>query len=344
MPRKDRAPSTLADVAARAGVSRGLVSRILNQDQTLTVREETRRAVLDAVAALDYVPSSAARALRTSRTGTLALVVNGLASPIYEPMIDAAQREAASRGYLLVLIDAEEAEGDAEVFRSVIASRRVDGLLVQGGYGEAAKGLLPATKLLPSVIVNAPGTRTAPGVQLEDEKAARLATRHLIDLGHRDVAFVTGLSGITSDRRQRAFQSEMRDAGLTVPRHRVVRGGWSADDCHDAVRAYFGEGRQATGFVVVNTGSAVGVVSALHAEGLDIPREVSVVGIHDTWFAPHLTPALTTVRLPLAELGRRGVAHLINKITAGVDDEVVITDPAPELIMRASSAALRDAP
>ncbi len=334
-----RRAARLSDVAARAGVSPGLVSRLLNDDRTLTVRPETREAVLAAVRELDYVPNSSAASLRRSRTDAIALVLDRVTSPVFADVVYGAEEAAAQHGYGLLMADAEEAERDESFLMGIIKSRRVDGLLLQGGYGPRAAMLARYASAVPSVVVNSAGNGSASGVRLEDDAAARLATQHLIELGHRDIAFVTGTPGPASDARRRGYEDALASAGLASRSELTIPAGWQAEDGHHAVERYLRahpDGR-ATGYVVGTSVAALGVLSALAAAGIRVPDDASVVGIHDPWFAPYLVPALTTVSLPLFELGRRSVEQLITHLRVGRPDEVVITDPPPLLVLRAST-------
>ena len=329
----------IRDVAARAGVSEGLVSRVLNHDPTLTVRLETRQAVLDAARDLDYVPNSAAASLRRSRSNVIGLVLDRVTNPVFTDVVHGAEQAAAELGFGLLIADAAEVENDETFLAGLIKSRRVDGLLLQGGFGPGAQTLEPYSALVPSVIVNSAGTGAASGVRLEDEAAARLATAHLVELGHRDVAFVAGAPGAASDARRTGFEAALAAAGLPVGPRRIIDGGWQAEDGFRAVRQARRSAADATAYVVASSVAALGVLAALAEDGVRVPDEVSVVGLHDPWFAQYLSPALTTVALPLFELGRRSVVQLVAHLDSGKPPEVVITDPAPRLVVRSSTSA-----
>jgi LacI family transcriptional regulator len=337
-----RRPARLRDVAARAGVSPGLVSRLLNNDASLTVRAETREAVLAAVREFDYVPNSTAASLRRSRTDVIGLVLDRVTNPVFTELVHGAEEAAAEFDYGLLMADAEEAEKDETFLAGIIKSRRIDGLLLQGGYGPRAAMLQRYSEAIPSVIVNSAGNDAASGVRLEDDAAARLAASHLVGLGHRSVAFVAGTPGAASDARRRGYEQALVAGGLAPREDLVIPAGWQAEDGRRAVRESLTSGRgvDATAYVVGTSVAALGVLAALADAGVRVPEDASVVGIHDPWFAPHLTPALTTVALPLFELGRRSVLQLVTHLDRGKPTEVLVTDPAPRLILRASTRRL----
>jgi LacI family transcriptional regulator len=303
------------------------------------VRPETREAVLAAVRDLDYVPNSSAASLRRSRTEAIALVLDRVTNPVFADVVHGAEEAAAEFGYGLLMADAEEAERDETFLAGIIKSRRVDGLLLQGGYGPRAAMLERYSTTIPSVIVNSAGNSAASGVRLEDGAAARLATSHLIELGHRDIAFVAGTSGPASDARRQGYEAALSSAGLPLRPELALPAGWQAEDGRRAVDDYLRSRpeRPASAYVVGTSVAALGALSALATAGVRVPDDVSVIGIHDPWFAPYLTPALTTVSLPLFELGRRSVEQLITHLESGKPAELVISDPPPQLVVRGST-------
>jgi LacI family transcriptional regulator len=331
----------LSDVARLAGVSPGLVSRVLNEDPSLRVRPETRERVLSAVDMLHYTPHASARALRNSRTGLLGFALHHVNDPIYADMVETAQSAAAEHGYSIVMLNADDLSGPRETSRGLVRGHRVDGLLVQAGYTEGSVGLRELVTEIPSVVFNAdalPGLRT---LRPDDTEAAAVATRHLVDAGHKDIAFV-GAPGASSDRRYRGYREVLHEHCLPQPA--PIVGTWDADGTRNAISRYIADGGTATALVVVTTTSALGVHAGVTSAGLVVPGDISIIGIQDTWFAPHLNPALTTVALPLAELGRQAVDILLDQIREPADGETVLAAPPPEIIERDSVGPPRAAP
>ncbi|GAB3811457.1 LacI family DNA-binding transcriptional regulator [Tessaracoccus terricola] len=324
----------LSDVAKLAGVSPGLVSRLINDDPNLKIRDDTRVRVQAAIDMLQYTPHASARALRSKQTGLLGFALYHVTDPIYARMVENAEAAATAAGYSLMLLNAAELASRPEALRSLAQGRRVDGLLIQGGYA-GDRPALHATPAMPTVLFNAdasPGSRT---VRLDDAGAASLATSHLIELGHSRVALV-GAEGSSSERRYQGYLTAMAGAGLTP--HPPITGGWEAGSARQVVESYYASGGNATALVVVSTTSALGVHAGVIASGRQVGRDVSLVSIHDTWFAPHLSPALTVVAMPLGELGRVGVELLVEQIREPGEGEVVLNEPAAHVVHRASSA------
>ncbi|WP_084481423.1 LacI family DNA-binding transcriptional regulator [Ruania albidiflava] len=330
-----RAPR-LAEVAKLAQVSTGLVSRIVNDDPTLRVREETRQRVLDAVKMLNYTPDMSARALRSAHTGMLGFALHHANDPIYVQLVDAAQTRASEQNYSLFLLNTAELKDRGDAFRAIVLGRRVDGLLIQLGVDADESPLREVARAVPSIVFGADRADDLRTIRLDDAAAARMATQHLIDAGHRTIAYLGG-GGASSRRRYDGYCAALADAGL--PALPPTEAGWMPDTAHDAtvrlVRAQPG----ITGIVAVTTTTALGVHSGIVAAGHTIPDDISLISVHDTWFAGHLNPPLTAVALPLPELGRLAVDLLIKQIDDPSPGEVVVDDPAPQLIVRASTGA-----
>ncbi|MGB4137978.1 MAG: LacI family DNA-binding transcriptional regulator [Microbacterium sp.] len=323
----------LAEVAKLAGVSPGLVSRLINGDPTLKIRDETRERVTSAIEMLQYTPHASARALRSQQSGLLGFALYHVTDPIYAQMVESAEAAADAAGYSLMLLNAAELTTHTDTFRRLTRGGQIDGLLLQGGYADGLSALSGA-RALPTVLFNAdarPGFRT---VRLDDGRAADLATRHLIDLGHERIVFV-GAEGASSERRYRGYLAAMAEAGLSP--HPPIVGGWDAGPAREATERYWASGGTATALVVVSTTSALGVHAGVIASGRGLPRDVSIVSIHDTWFAPHLSPALTVAAMPLGDLGRVAVELLLAQVQSAQEGEVVLRDPAPQIVRREST-------
>ncbi len=321
-------------------MSPAVVSRVFHGDATLRLKPETRAAVVRAIEVLGYTPDTAAQGLRNARTRTIGLVLDQVTSPMLTELVAEAQRAALAAGYVIILVDAAEVEEGLARVRAMIAANRIDGLLLQVGFGPGAEKVLGLAAAVPSILFNEPGTKGLSSVQLDDEAAVRLATGHLIELGHRRLAFVSARASSTSDRRRDAFLLEARTAPHKVNATIVPSIGWTPQQSHDAVlRLLNRKGARPTGLVAVNTVTALGVMSGVAAAGLSVPRDVSVIAIHDTWFAPHLNPPLTTVRLPLQALGRTIVEQLIARLNGADVAHVKINNPPPELLRRNSTGA-----
>lgn len=327
----------LMDVAKLAGVSTSLVSRVLNNDPSLHVRDETRASVLSAVRMLDYTPHMSARALRNARTGLLGFALHHVNDPIYADLVERAQAEATGRGYSIILVNTDEIAARGDHFRAMVQGHRVDGLLIQSGFGTNEELLRSIARSIPSVVFGSGPVDDLRTLRLDDQRAARMATEHLIDAGHTAIAFV-GAAGLSASRRYEGYLAALADAGL--PALPSVNGGWTSDDAHGATVQLLAS-IPVTGVVAVTTTTALGVHSGIVAAGRAIPDDVSLVSVHDAWFARHLNPPLTVVSLPIREVGTLGVTMLLEQIDRPTTGETVLDEPGPELVIRGSTAAPR---
>lgn len=329
-PRPARA-TRLRDVAAAAQVDASVVSRVLSGDQRLSIRPETRARVLEAAARLNYRPNRAARTLKTARTMAIGMVVPDLANPAFAQIARGAEERAAAAGYVLVVIRGAVADGLAEL------EGRVDGLLVAAATSDSPL-FREGFGGLPAVLVNRREAGEIPSVIVDDEAGSALAVRHLISLGHRRIGHVAGPQNAdTARRRLHGYRSAMEEAGLGPPSELVFEG-----PVYDEAAGLRGATKllqlaePPTAIFAANIRVSVGVLAAVHQLGLRIPQDVSVVGFDDTALSIYLNPPLTSVRMPLVELGGQAVESLLLEIGGQRADDVMVGIP-PELVVRAST-------
>lgn len=331
--------ATLADVAREAGVSVSIVSRVLNDDPSLRAREDTRTRVRAAAAALAYTPNHSARALRLARSGTIGLLVPDLSSAIAAGIVSGVEVATVRSGLQVLLGRAEWLGEDGAFVGRLLEEGRIDGLVLQlpdRSSAELAEGLLA----LPAPVVCLNRRLGVPGsVVLDDEAAGRCATAHLADLGHERIGFLGGVpQSWTSPARRRGVEAELLGRGLPVRPDWFTTAGYSTLDGRTGMLELLSRRERPTGVVVANVNAALGALSAARESGFDLPRDLSVIAIHDSDVAGLLSPPLTTVRMPLEELGAAGLQQLADRM-AGTDPvDSVVTDPPPELIVRGSTA------
>ncbi|MEU3270558.1 LacI family DNA-binding transcriptional regulator [Saccharomonospora sp. NPDC006951] len=334
----------LADVAAAARVSAPLASRVLNADPKVRATPETKARVLEAAEQLGYVPNIAAKTLRQRRTGLLGLVVHNLSSPIYLDLLQGARTEAAANNYFLVLGDVDELLTDPEAYRILVNGKRVDGLIVQGGHGEFDQHIAEIARALPTVIVNAPPKLTetvAPLVAPDEGAATRMLTEHLLALGHTRIGLISGPSeSPTNLLRTRGVRETLASAGLTLCEEDTVHLTWSAEAGRAGLRElatrWAGPDRPSA-LIGGNSLIGIGMLRAAAELGIEVPAELSIAAVHDTWISEHLVPSLTTVSLPLREMGETAVRLLLSEPPR--ERQTIISDPPPRLHVRASTAA-----
>jgi LacI family transcriptional regulator len=175
-------------------------------------------------------------------------------------------------------------------------------------------------------------------VILQDEAGARVAVEHLVELGHRAIGLINGSQETaTARRRLTGFTAAMEDAGLAPTA--VTSLGYEPEQGRAALRQMMAHPQRPTAVVVANVNAALGALLEARTLGIRVPEELSIVTIHDAWTAATTWPPLTTVRMPLYELGRLAMTALFENLTDGVVDDRMVTDPAPQLVLRESTAA-----
>jgi len=327
----------LSDVAAQAGVSPAAVSRVLSGDSTVRVSDETRDRILSAARELRYVPNHAARALRTARSSAIALVVPEVTSAVFAELARGTEEGASARGLTVMLARAEQLDPASDWLERLVAEGRVDGVILQVPEG------VPFTvgETVPTVVINSQDHGPVPTVVLDDAAGIRAAVEHLQALGHQRVGYIGGLpTSATGARREAGFLAAVADFGLQTRDEWMTRLGYSGDDGRAAAADLLALGTLPSALVVANLNAALGVLAGIHASGLRVPDDISLVALHDVWYADATWPPITTVRMPLAELGQTAVDLLVGPGPADRPIHITVTSPAPELMVRASTARL----
>ncbi|WP_344294792.1 LacI family DNA-binding transcriptional regulator [Agromyces neolithicus] len=328
---RTRAPS-IRDVARLAGVSHQTVSRVLNHHPS--IRPETKQRVLDVMAELQYKPNRAARALVTSRSRIIGIL--SASSEQYGPASSIAAIETAARasGYWIstASLESTDAASIADALAH-LAAQRIEGLVVIAPQVRVLETLAEMSIDVPIVTLQSTGDDPVRALSVDQIAGARMATRHLIEQGHRAIYHLTGPQDwIEAEARMRGFLDEMSEQD--VPTTAPILGDWTADFGYHAGRELLTV-RDFTAIFASNDQMALGVMHAVRDAGLDVPRDVSIIGFDDIPEAAHFWPPLTTVRQDFAELGRRCVALLLGDIDpAAIEHHSTI---APELIVRGST-------
>lgn len=325
---REQGRTTIADVARKARVDRAVVSKVLSGDPSLRVRDETRQRVKDAAAALDYRPNFHARGLARARAGALGLLVPS-GNPLIVPIIAGAEEVAAQRG-LLLWTTSHEGELTERHLR-LLRSGAVDGALVAGlRAGYDAEELLGDPRV-PTLLVNRRSVGAERWVILDDERAARLATEHLISHGHRRIGWAGGPAGVdTAERRRQGFRDAMAAADLWLNPSWLVSADYTPQGGAAAVREFLDGPEPPTAIVAADANEGLGVWHELHQHGLSVPADVSLIALHKLPAEDYRIPAMTCVEMPLRELGRRAVELVLDNpwdvaIHETLDEEIRVS-------------------
>lgn len=332
-----RVSVTLADVAREAGVDQSTVSRVLRDDYRAKATEETRARIREAAARLGYVPNATARSLAMRRTSTIALLIPQLGF-IYSDIIKGAGDAARQLGYVLVVADGSELGRANDAIRTLVLEGRVDGLLLASGTlsDEVTDDLIEVFENV--VVLNRQITSRIPRIIEDDEQGMYLGTRELIAAGHRDIACLAGPEDVdTSRRRVAGYRRALKEAGVPAARSLVVNAEFNEAGGHEGMLRLLGATHRPTAVAAASLAGAVGAMAAAREVGVVIPADLSIVAFHDSPLADYLAPALTTVAMPLRELGRQAVEMLHRQIVGEPGPQAVtVRDPEPLVIQRAS--------
>nr|WP_242659668.1 LacI family DNA-binding transcriptional regulator [Thermostaphylospora chromogena] len=322
---------TLEEVAARAGVSRSTVSRVINGEH---VSAESRQVVMHAVRELGYVPNLAARSLVTRRTGTIALAVPDApgGDPWFSTVIRSAVRELEEAGKQVALMLAGSSAGRRRV-EQVAAAGHVDGvLLVCVADADPLPAALARTAA-PVVLLGKPaGAAGLPYVEIDNLGGAAAAVRHLLERGRRRIATIGGPTDTAAGRERLAgYREAMREAGSPAT---VALGDLTPASGAEAMRRLLAEHPGLDAVFAAGDSMAIGALAALREAGRRVPDDVAVVGFDDVDAAAYTVPPLTTVHVPAAEQGAAAARLLLDRLGGARIDPRLL--PA-RLIVRASA-------
>ena len=332
---------TIADVAAHAGVGAGTVSRVLNDSPR--VSESTRARVLAAIAALDYRPNPLAQGLSRGRCQTLGVVVPFFTHASAVERLRGVVAALDGSRYDLVLFNVESPVHRDEHFATLTRRDRADGLLVMSLPPPPTSLERLAHYGVPTVLLDTRGAGV-PCVVTDDVEGGRLATRHLLELGHRRIAFLgddpdNPLGFSSSTAREQGYHETMAEAGVAVTPDDVLHGPHVRAVARELAERLLGAPRPPTAVFAASDTQALGVLEAARAVGLDVPRDLSVVGFDDVEVSSYA--GLTTVRQPLFASGHLAARLLLESLAAeeplgesshGLDLELVVrstTAPPP---------------
>lgn len=331
--RARRREVSMADVAAAAGVSGQTVSRVANGRSN--VDPETRERVRAAMTSLGYRPNSAARALRSGRFHSIGVIMFSLSSYGNTRTLDAVASVAADAGYSLTLITVESAtQSDVSGAFVRLAEHAVDGVVILIETHRLGETELALPSGLPVVVVDSNAAYDYPVVDNDQALGARLATEHLLDLGHETVVHISGpLESYAAERRRTAWRETLEARGARVPE--VVVGDWTADSGYELGRGIAAR-PDVTAVFVSNDQMALGLIRALHEAGRAVPADVSVVGFDDTADSSNYWPPLTTVRQHFDWVGEAAIRALLAEIDGDGPHTERLLVPT-ELVVRESS-------
>jgi LacI family transcriptional regulator len=337
--------ASITEVARLAGVSAATASRVVSAAD-YPVSAATRERVLEAARTLDYVPNALARGLVKSRVPVVAVIVHDITDPYFAEVVRGVEDAASEAGYLVITCSSErDAERERSYVRLLRSMRAAAVVFAGSGLDEPALNEemnrhLDAMRADGAAVVHlSPHARGEPEVGVDNEAGIAAMVAALVELGHRRIAFLAGPASLYVARQRLAgYRRGLEAAGIAYDPALVVSTSFDVEGGSRGVARLIAAGADMTAMCCANDLLALGALQGLAAAGLDVPGDVSVAGFDDISTAALTAPSLSTVRLPLREMGRLGFAHADRLLNGD--------EPAPqqlpyEVILRRSTAPPR---
>ena len=332
---------SIKDIARAAGVSHPTVSRALSDSPLIS--EETKARVQRLAQEMGYSPNALARGLVTRQTYSVGVVVTTIADPFVAEIVQGIEATAHDHGYTVILCNSESTPEREIAAVEMLRTKRVDGVIVTASrvgalyleYLEQIGG--------PIVLINnhnEESGRYTFSVSVDNRHGGRLAAEHLVQLGHRRIAYVAGPANHSSDLdRLAGYRQAHVEGGIEPDPALVVPGNGRPGGGEEALQAILALDPRPTAVFCYNDMTAIGLIHAAQQAGLSIPQDVALVGFDDILFASYLYPPLTTVAQPKVEMGQRAMHMMLSLITAKEESEEDLANVVVQgkLIVRASS-------
>jgi LacI family transcriptional regulator len=310
----------LTDVAQAAGVHPGTASRALNPATRSQVSTETSRRILKTAQRLGYVPNTLARGLRTSKSFVVAMLVPDITNALFPPMVRGAEQVLSAAGYTLVLTDTDNDPDTERRQVEQLRGRGTDGFIIATARWQDPLLEEITDQGVPAVLVNRNiGSRRIPYVGADERTGIQMVVEHLAGLGHQRMVHLAGPADTSTGRdRASAFRQAIDGLGLSSNRNLVqVCPAYTEAAGAEVTRRLLLSGQNVTAIVCANDLIALGALSVLAAAGIRCPDDMSVVGFNNMAMVDRLTPPLTTVRLPLHQIGELSARLLLAEIEGG---------------------------
>lgn len=329
--------ATIKDVAKLAGVSTTTVSHVINK--TRFVAEDTTKAVWDAIQALHYSPSAVARSLKVNTTKSIGMIITTSEAPFFAEIVLAVEEYCYRQGYSLFLCNTQNNPEKIQNHLDMLIKKRVDGVLVMcTEYTENSLTLFNGTNI-PMVIMDW-GRHDEKSDRILDNsfEGGYLATKHLIDNGHKEIGVIAGnLEKTTARDRFNGFLEAMKEANLPVRQEWIIEGDFEPEDGYECMNNLFRLEKLPTAIFCFNDVMALGAISAITERGLSVPNDISIIGYDNIHSSRFYAPPLTTIHQSKSRLGTQALNLLLERI----QKEEKVSEPQilefhPELVPRKS--------
>jgi DNA-binding LacI/PurR family transcriptional regulator len=328
----------LEDIAKETGFSISTVSRVLSNSK-YRVSEPTREKVLQAAASLGYEPNIAARSLRTDRTDSIGVIVGDLLSPFTPPIVRGIQDHLHQHDFLSLIVNSDWDPEQEQAALKTLLSRPVDGIIfVEYSHQNTGEALERSRK--PHVFVHHLfGSPIKNSVMPDDFYGANMATRHLIRLKHKRIGYINGPKNLYACRnRLSGYQSTLANHNLPFEASLVQPGDWEMESGYAAANKFLKQSKRPTAIFAANDVMALGAIYAIQDAGLSVPEDMAVVGYDNRSFTTTVRPQITTVSMPLIEMGGAAGELLLKQIAEGRKEQEEIKVKG-QLIVRETCGA-----
>ncbi len=329
-------PVSIKDIAHKAGVAPSTVSRALSNHPRIS--KETTRYIQKLAAEMGYVPSAAARLLVSSRSTTIGVAVNDFLNPFYVDLISNIENAILDEQYHVFVSSFHRNKKRELSLLNAFYERRLAGVVVAGSLIDKDYQSWPNRSSMPVVLINASSYPFS--VAVDNFWGLRQAAAHLLELGHRRLAFITqGYSSNTEKQRIKGCRTALAEYNISADELVLIKGDGGITGGVKAVPQLLALPKRPTAVLCYNDMTAIGVINGLQQQGYNVPQDFSVVGFDDLGIASAYSPSLTTVRQPTYQLGQ-GAISVLRNLTAGNED-IVPQIIKPKLIIRQSTAQLK---
>jgi len=330
---------TQRELAKHAGVSAGTVSNVISG--STRVSEDARRRVLESIRVLKYQPNLIARSLKTNRTHTLGIVVPDITIPFFPKIVRGAEAAARERGYFLIVLDSQRSH-DLEVDMLALLRQRVDGILLvtAGDFKWSAESVAAIAAGPPVVCVDRlPEGLDTDSVCVDDDGAAELGVKHLLSMGHRQIAIITGPLTLRNEQeRLRGYRRALREAGLTVNPSLIWSASFEMENIHAVCqRGLLRQKPRPTALFATNGVTGLCALKSMYSLGFTTPESMAFVTFDELIAEDFFQPRITSVIQPTHEIGHRAVEVLFDRITGGITSTMSKVRLPATLVVRDSS-------
>jgi LacI family transcriptional regulator len=327
---------TLHDLAKELNLSIATISRALSRPED--VAPPTRQRVLTAVHRHGYTPDGTRRSLRTQQTRTLGVIVSDIRNFFFAAVVKAIEDEARANGYTVLICNADEDSAKEEAALQLLLDRKVSGV-INCSIG-ANLDLLRAFQRSGAVLVDLDresGLQNVDTVVVDNRRGAELATQHLVELGHREIATIAGPQHLSNARgRLAGFEDELRSHGISVKKGYVQCGNFLQQSGYQCAQKLLSSRHPPTALFVANMEMAAGVIAFVREKGVAIPQQISIVSFDDSFWARYIDPPLTVIAQPIEKMGKCTMELLLARLRRGKPAQTVVF--SPELIVRGSTS------